>query len=48
LLEEIEDIEILRFLELGYDVKMIELSKDSVAVDVSEDIEKVISRLKNG
>jgi len=40
-LEEIEDIEILRFLELGYEVKMIELSGESVAVDTPEDVEKV-------
>lgn len=44
-LEGIEDIEILRFLELGYEVKMIELSKDSIAVDVPDDIEKVINKL---
>ena len=44
-LENIEDIEILRFLELGYEVKMLELSKDSIAVDVEEDIKKVINRL---
>lgn len=37
-LEAIEDIEILRFLELGYDVRMIELSDDSIAVDTPEDI----------
>lgn len=40
-LEEIEDIEILRFLELGYDVKMIEVSISSIAVDVPADIERV-------
>jgi len=45
-LEYIEDIEILRFLELGYEVKMIEMSKDSIAVDVPNDIEKVLKRLK--
>lgn len=33
LLEEQEDIEILRFLELGYDVHMIEVSQASIAVD---------------
>jgi 3-deoxy-manno-octulosonate cytidylyltransferase (CMP-KDO synthetase) len=32
-LELEEDIEILRFLELGLDVRMIELSKESIAVD---------------
>lgn len=40
-LENIEDIEILRFLELGYEVKMVKLSSDSIAVDVFEDLEKV-------
>lgn len=37
-LEDIEDIEILRFLELGFEVRMIELSSRSIAVDVPEDI----------
>jgi 3-deoxy-manno-octulosonate cytidylyltransferase (CMP-KDO synthetase) len=46
--ENIEDIEILRFLELGYEVKMVEMSTDSIAVDVKEDIDKVIFKLKNG
>jgi len=45
--ENIEDIEILRFLELGFEVHMIELSKDSIAVDVFEDIEKVLKRIEN-
>lgn len=44
-LEDIEDIEILRFLELGYDVKMIKLSNDSIAVDVPDDVEKVLLKL---
>ena len=42
-LERIEDIEVLRFLEMGYDVRMIEMSNDSIAVDVKEDINKVFS-----
>ena len=42
-LEAIEDIEILRLLELGYDVKMIEVSGSSVAVDTPEDLIKVTS-----
>ena len=33
-LEAIEDIEVLRFLELGYSVQMIPLSGDGIAVDV--------------
>ena len=40
-LESIEDIEILRFLELGREVYMIEVSTSSVAVDVLEDVAKV-------
>ncbi|MCL4121006.1 UNVERIFIED_CONTAM: hypothetical protein GTU68_044228 [Idotea baltica] len=46
ILENEEDIEILRFLELGYEVKMIPLSKDSIAVDTPEDVDKVIKYLK--
>jgi len=46
-LEEEEDIEILRFLEMGYEVRMVELSKDSIAVDFPEDAIKVIERLEN-
>lgn len=45
ILEEIEDIEVLRFLEMGYDVRMIEMSSDSIAVDVQEDIIKVTKYL---
>ena len=45
LLEEIEDLELLRFLELGVNVKMIELTDTSVAVDVPSDIEEVIKKL---
>ncbi len=44
-LELIEDIEILRFLEVGYDVKMIEVSESSVAVDTPQDLEKVRSMI---
>ena len=40
-LEAIEDIEVLRFLELGYSVQMIPLSGVGIAVDVPEDIIKV-------
>ena len=43
-LEAMEDLEILRFLELGYDVRMIPLSSESIAVDMPEDVERV--RLK--
>lgn len=40
-LEEIEDIEILRFLELGWDVRMIPMSNQSIAVDNPEDVDRV-------
>lgn len=39
--EKYEDIEILRFLDLGYKVKMVRTETDSIAVDVSGDIKKV-------
>jgi 3-deoxy-manno-octulosonate cytidylyltransferase (CMP-KDO synthetase) len=44
-LEDLEDIEILRFLELGMDVRMIELSDVSIAVDNPEDLTEVINKL---
>jgi 3-deoxy-manno-octulosonate cytidylyltransferase (CMP-KDO synthetase) len=37
-LEEIEDIEILRFLEIGWEVRMISLSTMSIAVDTLHDV----------
>jgi 3-deoxy-manno-octulosonate cytidylyltransferase (CMP-KDO synthetase) len=40
-LEHFEDIEILRFLELGYKIKMVEVNNASLAVDVIEDVKKV-------
>lgn len=46
-LEREEDIEILRFLEMGYEVRMIELSSDSVAVDTPSDVEKVINIIRS-
>ncbi len=44
-LEAMEDIEILRFLELGYEVRMIPLSSESISVDIPEDVERVRLRL---
>jgi len=44
-LESIEDIEILRFLELGFDVQMLEMSTESIAVDHPHDVEKVLAAL---
>ena len=46
-LEEIEDIEILRFLEMGIEVRMVEVSSSSIAVDHPEDVEKVIKALND-
>ena len=45
-IEAIEDIEILRFVELGYDIEMIEVSESSVAVDFPEDVDRVIKVIK--
>lgn len=39
--EQIEDIEILRLLEMGFEVRMIELSAHSIAVDTPADLERV-------
>lgn len=44
--ENFEDIEILRFLEMGIKVKMVEVSNSSVAVDRPNDIKRVESILK--
>ncbi len=40
-IEEIEDIEILRFIENGYKVKYIEVDSDTVAVDTEKDLFRV-------
>ena len=40
-LEKIEDIEILRFKELGIKIKMVEVSETSVAVDTPADLKRV-------
>ena len=40
-----EDIEILRFLEMGFDVQMVKMSPDSIPVDNPEDIKLVEERL---
>ena len=41
LFEQLEDIEILRFLEMGWRVQMVEVLAGSIAVDVPEDVGKV-------
>jgi len=45
-LEQSEDIEILRFLELGTDILMVETQGQSLAVDIPEDIAPVEIALK--
>jgi len=40
-LESIEDLEILRILEMGHEVMMVEVSDSSIAVDTPEDLERV-------
>lgn len=48
-IESYEDIEILRYLELGKKIRMIETSPGSMAVDVPDDVAKVESAmLKTG
>lgn len=44
--ENAEDIEILRFLEMGFKVKMTKLSNKSISVDQPKDIKKVEKFLK--
>jgi 3-deoxy-manno-octulosonate cytidylyltransferase (CMP-KDO synthetase) len=46
-LEQVEDIEILRFLENDIKIKMIEVDASSIAIDVPDDVEKVIEKLRN-
>ena len=45
-IESIEDLESIRFLELGYKIKMLKLSNKSVAVDTKEDLIKVRKLIK--
>ena len=40
-LESVEDLEILRLLEMGHEVLMVEVSDSSIAVDTPEDLERV-------
>jgi len=45
-LEKLEDCELLRFLELGHEVKMIKMSNKSVSVDTKENLAEVIKIIK--
>ena len=44
-LEEIEDIELLRLVERGFEVQMVEVTGSSIAVDTPEDLIKVVEEL---
>jgi 3-deoxy-manno-octulosonate cytidylyltransferase (CMP-KDO synthetase) len=46
-LEASEDIEIIRFLEWGKKIRMVETNPGSLAVDVQEDVAKVEQGLRN-
>ena len=45
-IERMEDIEILRFFDLGIKIKMIKLNSNSVAVDEISDVKKAEKILK--
>jgi 3-deoxy-manno-octulosonate cytidylyltransferase (CMP-KDO synthetase) len=45
-LEQLEDCELLRFLELGHEVKMIKMSNKSVSIDTKENLAEVIKIIK--
>lgn len=47
ILEEAEDIEIIRFLEWGQTVRMVKMRPGSLAVDVPEDLDRVQAALRN-
>lgn len=44
--EKYEDIEILRFLDMGYDVRMVELPGDTLAVDKPDDIFRLEAKMR--
>ena len=46
-LEKIEDCELLRFLEIGYEIKMIKMSDKSIAVDTKKNLNEVIKKIKS-
>lgn len=45
-IEKIEDLEYLRFLELGFKLKALKMSRNSIAVDTEADVRLVNKRLK--
>lgn len=46
-IEAIEDIEVLRFIENGIEVKYIEVESMSIAVDTPNDLERVREHIRN-
>jgi 3-deoxy-manno-octulosonate cytidylyltransferase (CMP-KDO synthetase) len=44
-LEDIEDIEILRLVELGYTIQMVDVDSPGPAIDTPEDLERAIALL---
>ena len=46
-LEKIEDVELLRALEIGLKIKTLELKGDSFSVDVAEDYKKAKNKMKS-
>ena len=46
-LEEIEDVEILRFLEMGVEVQMILVNAGGIAIDTPEDLERAKTFLRS-
>ncbi len=46
-LEQEEDLELLRFIEMGYPVQLVKMSDLSIPVDHPEDVVKVTERLRN-
>ena len=47
ILESIEDCELMRFIELGYEVKLIKMSNKSISVDTIDDLKRVARFIKN-
>ncbi|WP_263604312.1 cytidylyltransferase domain-containing protein [Xanthomonas bonasiae] len=45
-LDGIEDIETLRFLEVGFEVRMVQMSDQSIAVDTPADVLRVEQALR--
>lgn len=46
MVEQIEDIEMMRFLENGYDIEIVEVDSETIAVDRPEDVYRVENEMK--